>query len=132
MAQTLKIPEEVACPEVSRVDIAWVCVATNDGHPLHLDHKFAVAAGFKDVVVPAHLIIGWIGQYLAEWCGDQRDIVTWKIRFTAPVWPGDKIKLKGEFADEESDGALCAVKVTAVTTDEKVVGIATAKLRVKA
>src|SRR5688500_1196701 len=94
------VPPEFSSPIVNRVDISWVCVATNDGHPLHLDHVFAQDAGFKDVVVPGHLLIGWMGQYLEDWCGDLRNIVSWKIRFTAPVWPGDQFTLKGEFAEE--------------------------------
>ena len=53
-------PPDRLCPVINRVDIAWVCVATNDGHPLHLDRNFAVQeAGFQDVVVPGHLLIGW-------------------------------------------------------------------------
>ena len=126
------VPAEVACPTVSRVDISWVCVATNDGHPLHLDHTFAQAAGFKDVVVPGHLLIGWIGEYLADWCRDARNVLTWKIRFSAPVWPGDNIILSGAFAEDDTGDDVRSVKVTATSQEGKVVGTATARVRMKA
>ncbi|MCF8152459.1 MAG: MaoC family dehydratase N-terminal domain-containing protein [Sulfuritalea sp.] len=126
------IPAEAICPTVSRVDISWVCVATNDGHPLHLDHTFAQAAGFKDVVVPGHLLIGWMGQYLADWCGDPRNVLTWKIRFSAPVWPGDKIVLNGAFAEDDTGDPVRSVKVTAVSQEGKTVGVVTAQMRMKA
>jgi acyl dehydratase len=128
----MRVPAEVVCPTVSRVDISWVCVATNDGHPLHLDHTFAQAAGFKDVVVPGHLLIGWMGEYLADWCGDPRNVLTWKIRFSAPVWPGDRIVLNGAFAEDDTGGDVRSAKVTATSQDGKVVGIVTAQMRMKA
>lgn len=124
------LPADVICPVVSRVDIAWVCVATNDGHPLHLDHEFARSAGFKDVVVPGHFLIGWIGQYLQDWCGDPRNLLNWRLRFTAPVWPGDRISLRGEIsqAAAPTPGATL-VTVTATSQEGKVVGSATAEVR---
>jgi len=124
--------EEVVCPVVNRVDIAWICVATNDGHPLHLDHEFATRIGYKDVVVPAHFIIGWIGQYLEEWCGRPENILNWTLRFSAPVWPGDLITLRGELAEApDIPGDAKTVAVNATNQDGRVVGIATAKLRMQ-
>ena len=125
----MPLPPQFVCPVVSRVDISWVCVATNDGHPLHLDHEFAKAAGFKDVVVPGHLLIGWMGQYLADWCGDANNIISWTIRFTAPVWPGDRVTLRGELADDGAGPERQVVKVTATSQDGKIVGLVTAQLR---
>jgi acyl dehydratase len=128
----MSAPSEFVSPPVSRVAIAWVCVATNDGHPLHLDHEFARRAGFKDVVVPGHLLIGWMGQYLEDWCGDPRNVLNWKIRFTAPVWPGDRLTLKGEMAPDSPRGDVRKVTVTATSEDGKVCGVATAELRMSA
>jgi len=125
----MTIPAKRHCPAINRVDIAWVCVATNDENPLHLDHEFAKNAGYKDVVVPGHLLIGWIGQYLEDWCGGAQNLLNWRLRFTAPVWPGDCICLQGELSEVAADirGAT-AVTVNAISQEGKVVGIATAEL----
>jgi acyl dehydratase len=112
------------------VDIAWVCVATNDGHPLHLDHIFAKDAGFRDVVAPGHLLIGWIGEYLEDWCENPRNLLHWKLRFTAPVWPGDQITLRGEVAEELTSKGTSKVTVTATSQEGQVVGIATAEMQI--
>jgi len=123
---------EVVCPVVSRVDIAWVCIAGNDGHPLHLDHEFAKSVGYKDVVAPGQLLIGWIGQYLEEWCGGPENILNWTLRFSALVWPGDRITLRGTTSETaDISGGVETVTVNATTEDGRVVGIATAKLRVE-
>jgi acyl dehydratase len=122
-------PPVVACPVVSRVDISWVCVATNDPHPLHLDHEFALKAGFRDVVVPGHLLIGWIGQYFQDWCGAPNKLLKWRLRFSAPVWPGDEITLKGELTEPAGAGGVFKGTVTATTKEGKTVGIATGEMR---
>jgi acyl dehydratase len=122
--------KDLVTPPVSRVAVSWICVATNDGNPLHLDLEFAKKAGFKDVVVPGHILIGWMGQYLEEVCeGDPSRILSWKIRFTAPVWPGDQFTLKGEFAPDSGVGGVRTVTVTALSQESKVCGIATATVR---
>jgi acyl dehydratase len=126
----MKTPTEFVSPPVSRVAVSWICVATNDGNPLHLDREFAGSAGFKDVVVPGHILIGWIGQYLEEWCdGDPTRVLGWKIRFTAPVWPGDQFTLTGELASDSVAADVCIVTVSATSQEGKVCAIATANLR---
>ena len=124
-------PPAGVCPVVSRVDISWVCVATNDPHPLHLDHEFAQKSGFKDVVVPGHLLIGWIGQYFQDWCGGPANLLKWRLRFSAPVWPGDEITLKGEVTEPAGVAGVFKGTVTAATKQGNTVGIATAEMRTK-
>ena len=127
---TMEAPKDFISPPVSRIAVSWICVATNDSNPLHLDLEFAKKAGFKDVVVPGHILIGWVGQYLEELCEDDPTrILSWKIRFTAPVWPGDQFTLKGELSgDNEADGVR-TITVSAISQENKVCGIATAMLR---
>lgn len=125
-------PAEVMCPVVNRVDIAWVCVATNDGHPVHLDHVQARKIGFKDVVVPAHLLNGWIGQYLQDWCGGPANLLKWCVRYTSVIWPGDEVVLKGTIVEEDLANGTVKTSVSATTKDGKVVGTAFAELRMPA
>jgi len=40
-------PPTRECPIITRVDIAWVCVATDDPSPLHLDDAYAHEAGHR-------------------------------------------------------------------------------------
>jgi acyl dehydratase len=127
---TMKAPKDFVCTPVSRVAVSWICVATNDGNPLHLDPEFAKKAGYKDVVVPGHILIGWMGQYLEELCdGDPSRILDWKIRFTLPVWPGDQFTLRGELGANSGAEDVHTVTVTAISQENKVCGIVTATLR---
>ncbi len=111
---------EFVCPVISRVDIAWLCVATDDPNPLHLDIDFArQQAGYQDVVVPGTLMVGWIGEYLEDQAGCPENVLDWRIRFTSPVWPGEQIRLTGKVVQELADTS--ALEVLAATTDGRVV-----------
>ena len=81
--------------------------------------------------MPGHMLIGWIGQYLEDWCGDPRLILSWTVRFTAPVWPGDQFTLRGEVAPDSSSGDIRTVTVTATSQEGKACGVATAVIRVQ-
>lgn len=81
------------CPEVTRVDIAWTCVATDDPSQLHLDEEFATRAGHRSVMAPGTMLLGWVGEYLERLAGGPEGLLMWSIRLTAPVWPGDVITL---------------------------------------
>lgn len=129
----IKQPPEFLCPVISRVDIAWNCVATDDPNPLHLDPGFAVKiAGYQDVVVPGTMLVGWVGEYLEEWAGGPANLLSWRIRFVAPVWPGEQIKLsagplvEGPPHNGERRGTC---EVTATTIEGRVVARVNAELR---
>ena len=128
-----QLPAEFLCPVVNRVDMAWTCVATDDPNPLHLDHHFAVEkAGYQDVVVPGTMLVGWVGEYLEDWAGGIRNLLGWRIRFVAPVWPGEQIKLSPAGMTEQvgDDGALSVrCELTATTTGGKMVARVNAEFR---
>ena len=126
----LGVPDPFVTPEISRVDIAWICVATGDPSSLHLDEKFAQAAGYPSVVVPGTMLLGWIGQYLESWAGGAENLKRWKIRYTAPVWPGERIKLSGSVVEGAGEpGELNCEVAAAAESDGRVLAKASAVLR---
>lgn len=119
---------DLLCPAISRVDIAWLCVATDDPNPIHLDITFArEQAGYRDVVVPGTLMVGWIGEYLEDYAGGPENVLDWRIRFTAPVWPGEQITLTGNIVEATVDQEK--VEVLATTTDGKLAARVSANIK---
>jgi acyl dehydratase len=119
---------EFLCPVITRVDIAWLCVATDDPNPLHLDIHFAQKeAGYQDVVVPGTLMVGWIGEYLEEFAGQPEKVLDWRIRFTAPVWPGEQINLAGQITEVTQENIK--IEVLATTNEGKLVARVSAHLQ---
>ena len=115
-------PADRACPRISRDNIAGVCAATNDLSPLHLDDAFARAAGYPSVVAPGTLLLGWIGNYLADWAGDARNVERWDIRFMSALWLDDQVTLKGRWGDKGAE-------VRAVAQDGREAARATAQFK---
>jgi acyl dehydratase len=115
-------PPDRVCPIITRANIAAVCTATNDPSPLHLDDDFARAAGYPSVVVPGTLLLGWIGDYLAQWAGDPRSIEFWEVRFVSPLWLNDQVTLQGRWDNG-------SVEVSAVTQDGRRAARATARFK---
>jgi acyl dehydratase len=114
------------CPEVTRVDIAWTCVATDDPGRLHLDEEFAVReAGHASVMAPGTMLLGWIGEHLERLAGGPEMLQAWSVRFTAPVWPGDIITLAPASPDQPPD----KTGATVTATNERGAVVATARYR---
>lgn len=129
MTSPLQEPAEFISPVINRVDIAWICVATDDPSPLHLDEPFAKSVGHRSVVVPGTMLIGWFGQYFEEWAGEQKNLRDWKVRFTSPLWPDEQLKISGKTVGDSVVGTdtIREVEATAVTTDGRAVARATAR-----
>ena len=122
MQEPVPAPSFVSHP-IGRVDIAWICVATDDPSQLHLDEPYAVALGHRSVVVPGTMMVGWMGQYFEDWAGGQDKLRQWRVRFMAPVWPGDALTFTGQLtAVEIVDGERrCSAEVFVTAPDGRAV-----------
>jgi acyl dehydratase len=124
-------PDELLCPPITRVDIAWTCVATNDPSRIHLDDPYAREhAGYPSVLAPGTMLFGWVGERLEELAGGPANVRRWTIRLTAPLWPGDQVRLSTDSArlvDADGD-ARRVVELVATTMTGTVVAKVQAEL----
>ena len=90
--------------------------ASGDFNPVHVDHKFAKSSQFGRTIAHGMLIAASISEIMTtafnmDWLRSGR----MKLRFRAPVYPGDTIVAQGEIKDiREEDGkreAICSVDV---------------------
>ncbi len=90
--------------------------ASGDFNPVHIDHGFARSSQFGRTIAHGMMIAASIseimtGAFKVDWLRSGR----MKIRFRAPVYPGDTIVAQGEIRDiREEDGqreAICLVDV---------------------
>ncbi len=77
---------------------------TGDRNPLHVDAATARAAGFDRPILHGLASFGLVGRALIHLAcgGDARRLSAMRLRFTAPVYPGDTIRTEMW----EEDGAL--------------------------
>ena len=93
---------------LTRTDLVKYAGASGDFNPIHYDHPFATAGGYKSVIAHGMLSMAFFGQLLSR--HEVRRIST---RFKAVTYPGDVVTVQGEVISVES--GLAEIKLTAKT-----------------
>ena len=91
---------------VSQAAIAAYADASGDYNPIHLDADFAAASHFGRRVAHGMMIAASVSEFMAgafglEWARSGR----MKLRFRAPVFPGDRIETRGTVRKVEDLGS---------------------------
>lgn len=110
---------------VSQTDIVRFAGAGGDFNPLHHDPERARAAGFEAPIAMGQMTAGILAGWLTDWCGVE-NLVSYEVRFVAPVWIGATITLSGEVV-ETSNGIARLDLVAAVDGSPVVTGTATVR-----
>ena len=125
--QVGEVFEDTLVENLTRTQIVQYAGASGDFNPLHTDEPFAVQIGGFPAGVFAHgmLTMGMTGQALTAWLGDDA-LRTFGVRFSAQVWPGDKLTARFTVEGEEEGALQIAVSVVNQDDREVLVGTATA------
>lgn len=91
---------------VSQAGIVAYADASGDYNPIHLDPEFAAASHFGRRVAHGMMIAASVSELMArtfglEWARSGR----MKLRFRAPVFPGDRIETRGTVRKVEDVGS---------------------------
>ena len=108
---------------ITRTDIVRFAGASGDFNPLHHDEERARAAGFPGVFAMGQMQAGMLSRLATDWLG-LRAIRTYRVRFSAKVWPGDVLLLRGSeerrLREEETGEELVHCVLEAVRQDGEV------------
>lgn len=119
--ENLKVGQfESFCYEVTQDKVDLFKKLTGDTNPLHVDKDFALSHNFKDKVVygmlTASLISTLGGIYIpGKYCIIQQV----KIKFSKPVFVGDKLFVKGTVSELFDSVKLCEIKVEIINQYKK-------------
>ena len=88
-------------PSISKVvvqeDINMYAEASGDPNPLHLDQDFAADTHFGRIVAHGMLVLAYISEMMTQAFGRHwLEAGHLKVRFRAPVYPGDQVTTFGE------------------------------------
>ena len=102
-----KEPKEVLFSKVINVpqDItSRYSKASNDMNPIHLDEEVAKKAGFPGIVVHGMCTMAMTAQGIIQSFtnSEQVTLSSLGVRFSAPVFPGDELIIKGYEAEDQS------------------------------
>jgi acyl dehydratase len=67
---------------------------TGDRNPLHIDQGTAQTAGFDRPILHGLATMGLVGRAISHLCcgDDPTRLTEMRVRFTAPVWPGETVR----------------------------------------
>ncbi|MCW3049656.1 MAG: MaoC domain protein dehydratase [Solirubrobacterales bacterium] len=110
-------PPELTVGPITRTDIVRFAGAGGDFNPLHHDEEYARAAGSPTVFAMGQMQAGMLSRLATDWLGLDA-IESYKVRFSAKVWPGDVLTLR--VAEQERDGDRVEAVLEAVRQDGEV------------
>jgi len=104
---SLQVGDEVPAwqaPPLDRIQIARYAGATGDFNPLYVDEPFARAAGFRTIIGPGALGMGYLSQMLNEWLKGPF-LRRLSAKFLKILWPGDVLTCRGRVTSKRREGS---------------------------
>ena len=132
MQESASLPELVR--SVTQDQINRYAKVSGDYNPVHLDAEFASHSTFGRIVVHGMLVLAFISEMLTKEFGrDWLDSGRLKVRFRAPVYPGDQVvtfgEVKGITNDEGGNKVNCTVGCRKVDGEDVITGEASLIVR---
>lgn len=94
--------------------------ASGDLNPIHTDEDFARSVGLDGVILQGLCTMSFVHQAVTEWAGgDPTDVDHLEVRFSDPVYPGDRLSFEGEVV-YANDGRA-RIEITGRNQDDDVV-----------
>ncbi|MET7842768.1 MaoC/PaaZ C-terminal domain-containing protein [Streptomyces sp. NPDC005356] len=120
--------ETVLVEDLTRTRLVQYAGASGDYNPLHTDERFArEVAGYPGVFAHGMLTMGMTGRALTDWIGEER-LLSYGVRFTAQVWPGDTLTAEITVTSVEEGVAQLSIVTKNQDGATVVSGTATAKV----
>ena len=120
---------------VTQTQIEKYATASGDFNPLHIDHEFAATSQFGGTIAHGMMVAASISEMMTTAFGED-----WmrggrmKIRFRAPVYPGETITAFGQIKDiTERNGIMqvtCSVGVKKQNEDVAINGDAALDIKI--
>ena len=115
---------------VTQEQIERYAEAAGDFNPIHLDHEFAANTDFGGTIAHGMMIIAFVSEMMtAAFKEDWLAKGQLKVRFRAPVYPGETVTTFGQVKSvQEQDGntrVVCSVGVRKRNGDDAINGSAT-------
>ncbi|KLL09793.1 MULTISPECIES: MaoC/PaaZ C-terminal domain-containing protein [Protofrankia] len=112
-----QIHSMVVCDEVTRTQIVQYAGVSGDFSPLHTDEPAARSAGKASIMGHGMMTMALSSRVVTSWFGIE-SLRTFSARFTAPVWPGDRLTTTATIAAVDIHGSCARVQITLKTTND--------------
>lgn len=116
---------------VTTEQLARYAGASDDYNRIHYDLPFAEASGLGGVIAHGMLTMAFMGRAVSDVAGPPAFVRRLSARFTAPVRPGDAVRVAGEVKGvREEDGRRLLTLDLAARVGERQVAVGEAEIAV--
>jgi acyl dehydratase len=121
---------------VQRFDLIRYAGASGDFNVIHWNERIATAVGLPNVIAHGMFTMATAGRYVSDWAGDPGAVVEYGVRFTSMVVVPDDdkgaiIEVSGRITAKDDTARTATVQLTAVSAGQKVLGKASAVVRLR-
>ena len=118
---------------IQRPNLVQYAGASGDFNPIHWNERIATSVGLPNVIGHGMLTMATAGRVVTDWVGDPGAVVSYGVRFSAPVVVPDDDKgatlvVSGTVEEKNDDGTV-VVGLTATVDGNKVLMGAKAVVR---
>jgi acyl dehydratase len=118
---------------LQRPNLVQYAGASGDFNPIHWSERIATSVGLPNVIAHGMLTMATAGRVVTDWVGDPGAVVSYGVRFSAPVVVPDDDKgatltVSGTVEEKNGDGTV-VVGLTATVDGNKVLMGAKAVVR---
>jgi len=119
---------------IRRLDLVRYAGASGDFNVIHWNERIAVEVGLPNVIAHGMFTMATGGRFVSDWAGDPGAILQYGVRFTSMVpVPDDDVgatvEISGEVTEKDDVARTAKVALTATCAGKKVLGRATAVVR---
>lgn len=119
---------------VFRFNLVQYCGASGDFNVIHWNERIAKMVGLPDVIAHGLFTMAEAGRAVTDFVGDPGRVVSYEVRFTAPVVVPDDdqgalVEVSGEIVDRDESTKTVTINLTATSGGAEVLGNAQARVR---
>ncbi len=119
---------------MSRLDLVRYAGASGDFNVIHWNERQARIAGLPGVIAHGMFTMAVAGRLVTDWAADPGAMLEYGVRFARmiPVPDDDTgitVEVNGKIIAKDADAGTVTVAITAVSAGRRVLGLATAVVR---
>ena len=113
-------------------DVKLFSKLTGDNHPLHTSSKYAKENGFENIIAHGLLISSYASTLVGmKMPGENAIVLSQNFTYKKPVYPGDKLNIKGLVVSKDVRFSLIELKVQIFNQNELKVAIGQFKIKLR-
>lgn len=119
---------------VQRYNLIQYCGASGDFNIIHWNERIATMVGLPNVIAHGLFTMAEAGRVVTDFAVDPGRVVSYDVRFTAPVVVPDDdkgalVEVAGEIVARDETTKIVTIELTATSAGLEVLGNAVAKVR---